>query len=49
MQPVEPFLAEKLENKLRNAATHQAEEGGNNTSMPEFKRSRSSPRGKFLI
>ncbi|KAH9652468.1 kinesin-like protein KIN-14F [Citrus sinensis] len=49
VQPVEPFLAEKLENKLRNAATHQAQEGGKNTSMPEFKRSRSSPRGKFLI
>ncbi|KAJ4725383.1 Kinesin-like protein [Melia azedarach] len=48
-QSVEPFVSWKLENKFPNGTTHQANEGGSNTSMPEFRRSRSSPRGKFLV
>ncbi|KAK1584220.1 hypothetical protein Q3G72_030903 [Acer saccharum] len=47
VQPVEPFLAAKVENKLSNGMANQAKEGGN-PSMPEFRRSRSTPRGKFF-
>lgn len=45
---VEPILAGKLDNKVPNGLTRYPKEGSN-TSMPEFRRSRSSPRGKFLI
>ncbi|XP_031264002.1 kinesin-like protein KIN-14F [Pistacia vera] len=48
VQQAEPILAPRLENKLPNGQNHQAKEGGN-TSMPEFRRSRSTPRGKFLV
>jgi len=48
VQVVEPLLAGKLENKLPNNITRNAKEAGN-TSMPEFRRSRSTPRGKFTI
>ncbi|KAL9382883.1 hypothetical protein Peur_023206 [Populus x canadensis] len=48
VQVVEPLLAGKLENKLPNNVTRNAKEAGN-TSMPEFRRSRSTPRGKFTI
>ncbi|XP_048235621.1 kinesin-like protein KIN-14F isoform X2 [Ricinus communis] len=44
---VEPLLAGKLENKLPSNAIRNPKEGGN-TSMPEFRRSRSTPRGKFF-
>ncbi|KAL5735585.1 hypothetical protein ACOSQ2_030373 [Xanthoceras sorbifolium] len=48
VQPVEPFLGGKLENKLSNGMmANQAKEGGN-PSMPEYRRSRSTPRGKFF-
>ncbi|TXG68029.1 hypothetical protein EZV62_009304 [Acer yangbiense] len=47
VQPVELFLAAKVENKLSNGMANQAKEGGN-PSMPEFRRSRSTPRGKFF-
>ncbi|KAB5534963.1 hypothetical protein DKX38_018049 [Salix brachista] len=45
---VEPLLAGKLENKPPNNVIHSSKEGGN-TSVPEFRRSRSSPRGKLTI
>ncbi|KAF9673173.1 hypothetical protein SADUNF_Sadunf11G0121000 [Salix dunnii] len=45
---VEPLLAGKHENKPPNNVIHSAKEGGN-TSVPEFRRSRSSPRGKLTI
>ncbi|KAJ6770827.1 KINESIN-LIKE PROTEIN KIN-14F [Salix purpurea] len=45
---VEPLLAGKLENKPPNDVIHSSKEGGN-TSVPEFRRSRSSPRGKLTI
>lgn len=45
---VEPILAGKLDNKVPNGLIRFPKEGSN-TSMPEFRRSRSSPRGKFLI
>ncbi|XP_073263922.1 kinesin-like protein KIN-14F [Populus alba] len=48
VQAVEPLIPGKLENKLPNNVTHTVKEGGN-TSMPEFRRSRSTPRGKFMI
>ncbi|KAJ6376803.1 hypothetical protein OIU76_025870 [Salix suchowensis] len=45
---VEPLLAGKLENKAPNNVIHSWKEGGD-TSVPEFRRSRSSPRGKLTI
>lgn len=48
MQAAEPLLAGKTENKLPNGGTRYQKEGSN-MSMPEFRRSRSTPRGKFLI
>lgn len=42
------FFTGKLENKVSNGIIHPQKEGGN-TSMPEFRRSRSTPRGKFFI
>ncbi|KAJ6313809.1 hypothetical protein OIU78_017452 [Salix suchowensis] len=48
VQAVEPLISGKLENKLPNNVTHTVKEGGN-TSMPEFRRSRSTPRGKLVI
>ncbi|KAI9119983.1 hypothetical protein K1719_008952 [Acacia pycnantha] len=48
MQAGEPLLASKVENKLVNGSSRNLKEGSN-TSMPEFRRSRSTPRGKFLL
>ncbi|PON60223.1 Kinesin-like protein [Trema orientale] len=45
---VEPLLAGKLENKLPNGVTRNQKET-NNITMPEFRRSRSTPRGKFFM
>lgn len=47
LQAGEPLLASKVENKLVNGSGRNLKEGSN-TSMPEFGRSRSTPRGKFL-
>ncbi|KAF5728491.1 Kinesin-like protein 1 isoform 2 [Tripterygium wilfordii] len=47
-QAAESLLSGKTENKLQNGVIRNIKETGN-TSMPEFRRSRSSPRGKFLI
>ncbi|XP_050203388.1 kinesin-like protein KIN-14F [Mercurialis annua] len=47
VQAVEPLLAGKFENKLPSITFRNVKEGGN-TSMPEFRRSRSTPRGKFF-
>ncbi|XP_065861606.1 kinesin-like protein KIN-14F [Euphorbia lathyris] len=41
---MEALMAGKLENKLPNSMVRNAKEGGN-TWMPEFRRSRSTPRG----
>lgn len=45
---VEPLLAEKLDNQVPSGLIRLPKEGSN-TSMPEFRRSRSTPRGKFMI
>lgn len=47
MQTGEPILATKVENKLFNGSGSNIKEG-TNASMPEFRRSRSTPRGKFF-
>lgn len=47
MQPGEPLSATKVENKLLNGSRSNHKEG-NNTTMPEFRRSRSTPRGKLF-
>ncbi|EOY11923.1 Kinesin-like protein 1 isoform 2 [Theobroma cacao] len=47
VQAVEPLLGGKID-RIPNGVIRQAKEGGN-TLMPEFRRSRSSPRGKFLV
>ncbi|WCJ32564.1 Kinesin-like protein KIN-14F [Euphorbia peplus] len=48
VQPVEPLMHGKLENKLPNSMIRDAKESGS-TSMPQFRRSRSTPRGNFLV
>jgi len=48
MQEAEPLSASKVENKLLNVQGRNLKEG-TNTSMHEFKRSRSTPRGKFFV
>ncbi|KAA8527096.1 hypothetical protein F0562_008675 [Nyssa sinensis] len=48
VQTVESLLAEKNENKVSSGVIRHAKEGSN-SSMPEFRRSRSTPRGKFMI
>ena len=47
MQAGEPFSASKVDNKLLNGSGSNLKEGSN-TNMPEFRRSRSTPRGKFF-
>ncbi|AES70665.2 kinesin heavy chain [Medicago truncatula] len=47
MQGGEPLSASKVDNKLLNGSASNHKEG-NNTSMPEFRRSRSTPRGNFF-
>ena len=47
---VEPLLAGKLDNKVPNGnGLVRFPKEGPNSSMPEFRRSRSTPRGKFMI
>ncbi|XP_028767874.1 kinesin-like protein KIN-14F [Neltuma alba] len=48
MQAGEPLLASRVENKLVNGSSRNLREGSN-TPMPELRRSRSTPRGKFLL
>ncbi|XP_077237543.1 kinesin-like protein 1 [Tasmannia lanceolata] len=48
VQAVEPLLTVKHENKLPTGVIRNGKEG-NNTSIPDFRRSRSSPRGKFTL
>ncbi|KAL1347534.1 kinesin-like protein KIN-14F [Arachis duranensis] len=43
VQAAEPLLTSKVENKLINGS------GRSNTTMHEFRRSRSTPRGKFFV
>lgn len=47
VQAGESLLASKAEDKLLNGSVSNVKEGSN-TSMPEFRRSRSTPRGKFF-
>ncbi|KAJ1441202.1 P-loop containing nucleoside triphosphate hydrolase [Sesbania bispinosa] len=47
MQAGEPLLASKVENKPFNGSGSNNKEGSA-TPMPEFRRSRSTPRGKFF-
>ncbi|XP_024160716.1 kinesin-like protein KIN-14F [Rosa chinensis] len=47
VQAAEPLMAGKTENKLPNGGTRYQKEGSN-MSMPELRRSRSTPRGKFF-
>nr|XP_015880560.2 kinesin-like protein KIN-14F [Ziziphus jujuba var. spinosa] len=50
VQAVEPLLAGKLENKLPNGGIrYPNQKETSNVSMPEFRRSRSTPRGKFFM
>lgn len=42
MKAVEPLLSSKAENKVVIGS-------GRNTSMHEYRRSRSTPRGKFFV
>ncbi|XP_058112865.1 kinesin-like protein KIN-14F [Magnolia sinica] len=48
VQTVDPLLMGKHENKLLNSGIRYGKEGST-TSIPDFRRSRSSPRGKFTI
>ncbi|KAJ1415519.1 P-loop containing nucleoside triphosphate hydrolase [Sesbania bispinosa] len=48
MKATEPLLSSKVENKLLNCSGRNLKEG-TNTSMHEFRRSRSTPRGKFSV
>ncbi|KAL2332864.1 hypothetical protein Fmac_014077 [Flemingia macrophylla] len=47
MQTGEPLLVSKVENKFLNGSGSNLKEGSN-ASITEFRRSRSTPRGKFL-
>ncbi|KAK2378199.1 kinesin protein KIN-14F [Trifolium repens] len=47
VQGAEPLLSSKTENKISNGQVRNLKEV--NTSMHEFKRSRSTPRGKFFV
>ncbi|KAI8557423.1 hypothetical protein RHMOL_Rhmol04G0009700 [Rhododendron molle] len=47
-QKVESFLSLKSEQKVSNGVLRQPKEGSN-SAMPEIRRSRSTPRGKFMI
>lgn len=47
-QMVEPSLAGHHENKFPNSVLQNVKEAGN-SSVPEFRRSRSTPRGKFIV
>jgi kinesin family protein C2/C3 len=47
VQGAEPLLSSKVENKISNGQVRNLKEV--NTSMHEFKRSRSTPRGKFFV
>lgn len=48
VQTLQSLMAGKQENKPSNGIFNTGKEG-NNSSMPEFRRSRSSPRGKFMF
>ncbi|KAL3508328.1 hypothetical protein ACH5RR_027729 [Cinchona calisaya] len=48
IQPTESLYAGKHESKLSNGTFQNAKEASN-SSIPEFRRSRSTPRGKFMI
>ncbi|KAI3466388.1 hypothetical protein Pfo_023051 [Paulownia fortunei] len=48
MQTVDPFLAGYQENKISNVILQNGKEAGN-PSVPQFRRSRSMPRGKLMI
>lgn len=47
-QKVESFLSLKSEQKVSNGVLRHPKEGSN-SAMPEIRRSRSTPRGKFMI
>ncbi|XP_061337645.1 kinesin-like protein KIN-14F [Gastrolobium bilobum] len=47
VQAAEPLLSSKVENKIINGSGRNLKEG-TNTSMSDFRRSRSTPRGKFF-
>ncbi|PSS14296.1 Kinesin-like protein [Actinidia chinensis var. chinensis] len=48
VQTLESFLAGRNEQKISNGVFRQPKEDSS-TAMPEFRRSRSTPRGKFMI
>ncbi|GFZ12697.1 kinesin-like protein 1 [Actinidia rufa] len=48
VQTLESFLSGRNEQKISNGVFRQPKEGSS-TAMPEFRRSRSTPRGKFTI
>lgn len=48
IQPAESLYAGKHENKISNSTTQNPKEASN-SSISEYRRSRSTPRGKFLV
>ncbi|KAK7299901.1 hypothetical protein RJT34_10730 [Clitoria ternatea] len=49
VQAAEPLLSRKVENKLVNGSVRSLRESTINTTLPESRRSRSTPRGKFFV
>ncbi|KAL3643248.1 hypothetical protein CASFOL_014063 [Castilleja foliolosa] len=49
VQTVDPLLAGYQDNKVSNAVTSQNGKDTGRPAVPEFRRSRSTPRGKFMI
>ncbi|XP_073113690.1 kinesin-like protein KIN-14F [Elaeis guineensis] len=49
VQAVEPLSSGKHENKLRNGAVHNGKKESTDSIEPDFRRSRSLPRGKFTL
>ncbi|XP_027938785.1 kinesin-like protein KIN-14F isoform X2 [Vigna unguiculata] len=48
-QAAEPLLSSKVENKIFQHGSGRNLKEGTNTTLPEFRRSRSTPRGKFFV
>ncbi|TKY57436.1 Kinesin KP1 [Spatholobus suberectus] len=48
VQAAEPLLSSKVENKILHGSGRNLKEG-TNTTLPEIRRSRSTPRGKFFV
>lgn len=49
IRTVDPALAGYQDSKVCNAVVQNGKEAASHSSMPQFRRSRSTPRGKFMI